>query len=484
MSTTASLNHETGSLRKNSVGVLGVVFLVIATNGPLTALIGGVPAAITLGNGIGIPGVFLAMGLMYLIFSIGFSAMSTRISNAGAFYAYIAAGLGRPMGIGAAFGAMVSYSALQLALYALFGFFSADLLLQQTGIAVPWWVMCGLFVVLVHFFAGRNIQFNGKFLTLLMLAEVGIIVAFDIGAAVSGNPSVSSVAASFSPSSVFTSGFGAAVVFVASSYMGFETAAIYSEEARTPHKTIPRATFLAVLLIMTFYSVSTWLLIEAYGPQQALAQAANEPGALWFKMCEQLLGHSASTIMQVLMITSLFAAILSFHNTITRYMYALGREHVIWNGFARLHCTQQTPIASSTFMSALMLLVILACAFANLDPLATVMPLAAAPASIGIVAVQALTAIAVIGFFRKHKSDVSGWATLVAPLVSGIALTACLLAMVMNISLLTGVESSLNDLLPIAVFAVMIAGWGYAHWLKRAKPSRYQAMGALLSAPN
>ncbi len=46
-------------LRKNALGVLNVVVFVIATNGPLTALVGGVPAAITFGNGVGCQGYFL-----------------------------------------------------------------------------------------------------------------------------------------------------------------------------------------------------------------------------------------------------------------------------------------------------------------------------------------------------------------------------------------------------------------------------------------
>ena len=41
-------------------------------------------------------------GVILLFFSVGYSAMSRHITNAGAFYAYIANGLGRPVGIGGA----------------------------------------------------------------------------------------------------------------------------------------------------------------------------------------------------------------------------------------------------------------------------------------------------------------------------------------------------------------------------------------------
>ena len=44
---------EQQALRKNALGLLSIVFLVIATNGPLTALVGAVPVSIAMGNGVG-----------------------------------------------------------------------------------------------------------------------------------------------------------------------------------------------------------------------------------------------------------------------------------------------------------------------------------------------------------------------------------------------------------------------------------------------
>ena len=91
----SSPRSEAG-LSKNAVGLSHIVFFVVAAAAPLTAMVGATPAAFSLGNGSGVPGVFVLAGVMYLIFSIGYAAMSRHISNAGAFYAYIANGLGRP----------------------------------------------------------------------------------------------------------------------------------------------------------------------------------------------------------------------------------------------------------------------------------------------------------------------------------------------------------------------------------------------------
>ena len=55
-------------LARNQIGVLGIVFFVVAAASPLSAALGGAPAAIGLGNGAGAPGAYLIVGAVLLIF--------------------------------------------------------------------------------------------------------------------------------------------------------------------------------------------------------------------------------------------------------------------------------------------------------------------------------------------------------------------------------------------------------------------------------
>ena len=82
------------TLRRNAMGVPEMVFLVIAFAAPLAASTTNIPMAIGLGNGVGAPGTFLIVAVVLALFAVGYSAMSSHITNAGAFYAYITAGLG------------------------------------------------------------------------------------------------------------------------------------------------------------------------------------------------------------------------------------------------------------------------------------------------------------------------------------------------------------------------------------------------------
>ena len=81
------------ALQKNAIGMWQIVFFVIAAAAPLTGMLGIIPVAIRLGNGAGVPGAFVAAGLILLVFSVGYAAMSRHVVNAGAFYAYLAQGL-------------------------------------------------------------------------------------------------------------------------------------------------------------------------------------------------------------------------------------------------------------------------------------------------------------------------------------------------------------------------------------------------------
>jgi amino acid transporter len=130
----------TPELKKNAIGMWQIVFFVIAAAAPLTGMLGIIPVAIRLGNGAGVPGAFVIAGLILLVFSVGYAAMSRHVVTAGAFYAYLAQGLGDSFGVGGAFVAIASYTTMQVGVYALFGFFATVILSAQ----VPWWITAPL----------------------------------------------------------------------------------------------------------------------------------------------------------------------------------------------------------------------------------------------------------------------------------------------------------------------------------------------------
>jgi len=48
---------------------------------------------------------------------------------------------------------------------------------------------------------------------------------------------------------------GIAVLFAVMGFLGFESTAVFRDEAKDPGRTVPRATYIAALLIGGFYTV-------------------------------------------------------------------------------------------------------------------------------------------------------------------------------------------------------------------------------------
>src|SRR5262252_5659039 len=84
--TGSSSGGQTDRLRKDALGVAAVTFFVVSAAAPLTAVAGGYPIAMLLGNGVGVPAATLLVMILLLIFSVGYTAMARHVANAGSFY--------------------------------------------------------------------------------------------------------------------------------------------------------------------------------------------------------------------------------------------------------------------------------------------------------------------------------------------------------------------------------------------------------------
>ena len=56
--------------------MFAVAFFVISAAAPLTAMAGGAPVAMLLGNGPGIPLAYVVVSVILLIFAVGYTAMA------------------------------------------------------------------------------------------------------------------------------------------------------------------------------------------------------------------------------------------------------------------------------------------------------------------------------------------------------------------------------------------------------------------------
>jgi len=335
------------TLRRNAMGVPEMVFLVIAFAAPLAASTTNIPMAIGLGNGIGAPGAWLLVGLLLALFSVGYTAMSRHISNAGAFYAYITAGLGRSTGVGAGYVAVVAYFASVILIGAFFGFFASATLDSELGLSVSWPVcsMVGLAAVFALCFLG--VQTSVRLLGVLLALETALLVAIIIAVLVNHGPGAYPMS-SFSPAEVFSGTPGIALAFCFSTFLGFEATAIFSEEARDPKRTVAVATFVAIAIIAVLYLAASWSAVAAVGADDAVAVAAKDPGSMIFTIAGDNLGAWSLHAFNILIVTSLFAVLIAAHNSASRYLFALARDGWLPRPLGETHRRYKSPHVAAT----------------------------------------------------------------------------------------------------------------------------------------
>jgi amino acid transporter len=450
-----------------------MLFFTISASAPLTVVAGAVVATLAITGVTGIPLSFLILTGALYFFTVAYVAMARYVSNAGVFYAYLAQGLGRSWGTAGALVAMVSYNAIQISLYGLVGATMSGLM--ESTVSWPWYIWSLLVWAAIALLGILHININARVLAVLLIAEILVILLFDLAAF--ANPAEGSISFEpFSPDSLFVPGIGGVLAFGVASFVGYESAPVYGEEARG-HHTVARASFVSLFFIGLLYAVSAWALIVAAGRDNAAAGTADP-----FAILDTHYGGFVSWLASLLLITSVFGAMLSFHNSVARYVFALSRERVLPASLDRIGTGSRggAPIGGSLVQSAIALMVVLLFVLGGADPVATLFTLLSAVAAMGVLLLCFGTAIAAIRFFHNGGgTNESAWQRVIAPLFGAIGLSLVLVVTVVNIDSVLGKEPGhpLTWILPGIVLVSGIIGLIWGATLRRSRPEIYGNIG-------
>lgn len=452
-----------GRLKPNSLGVLGILFFVLSAQAPLTGIAGAVPIAIAIGNGAGAPAAYLAAGVIVLLFSVGFVAMGRHVVDAGAFYTYIGKGLGRSAGSGSAAVALFSYCAVQACMYGLYGSIMSGLVEHHTGAHVAWWVWALVTMVIVQVLGASGIEMGAKILAVFVLAEFSVLIVFALVTLFQGGgPEGLGLTDSFSPSVALQGAPGVALMFAVASMFGFEATAIYGEEAREPRKTVPRATYLSVVVITGFFAFTSWMLISAHGASQATAEAgkaleSGDAAAFVFAPIAAQFGGWVNDVLPILLATSLFAGLLAFHNSANRYLFSLGREGLLPQGLTAIN-RRHSPWVAGTVQTVIAVLLVVPFAVLGKDPVLTLFSWFSGVAVLGIMLLYFLTSVSVIVYFRRSRADTRPWNTLIAPVLGALGIAGAIWLIIANFTTLIGGDQTTAIWLQATVPVVLILG--------------------------
>lgn len=144
-------------------------------------------------------------------------------------------------------------------------------------------------------------------------------------------------------------GMVSTVLLAVFAFIGFEGLANVAEEVQDPHRTLPRAIFLTLLIATLLYVAVLWIALVTVGPAQLGHSSA--PLALVF---ERLTGASPVSMSLIAVIATVNGIIVQIIMA-SRVLYGLASQGDLPAVFSRVNRNTQTPLVATLTVSALIL---------------------------------------------------------------------------------------------------------------------------------
>ena len=462
---------------QGNMGVGALVMSVLAFSGPLLTTSGFIPVYFPLlgADASGVPMVFIFVTIILVFFAMGFSKMGTVMDRPGGFYTYVTDGLGRNMGLMTAFLLIAGYLSIALFAPPLIAIYTQNVVENILhGPHIHWFIIAIVSVVGTTLLAYRRIDLSASVLFWVMCFESAAVFVFDAVCFIKGY-AINDGVVGFTVPSIATSGFGVVLLFVVGNFMGFEATVIYREECKNPQKTIPRATFAAVIGIGAFYFLASWGFLAYYGANSA--EVLTNDAAIAFM---NILGTASKVfgdIVSVVVITSCFASLLSIQNVASRYLFSLGRDEVLAKTLGKVHVKHHSPHVAATAVGVIWVITLTIFLLTGKDPVYLYL-LFAGVGEFLIVTGIFMACLAVIAFFRKNKQyNFSIWTIFIAPGIALIGLAFVLVKAVMNFDALTGAPGLVSVILFSSMVVLAVGAFAYAKYLQKNKPEVYGRIG-------
>lgn len=460
----------TGTRGPGEVGVGGVLFFALASVGILLVVSSVVPTAYGATGLTSLPLAFLIVGTVLALFIPGYVRMTRYTPNGGAMYAIAALGLGRVIGVPVAWIALAAYLLLGVALYGLFGVEMHGYAQAHWNINCSWWVWAlavWLLVAVLGQFKTRDI---GKILAALSILEIAVSLL--LSAQGLSHPAAGSAWHAFSPSGMTWSSLGPAFAITTLGFIGFETTAVYLRDARNPRRTITVATYACLAGSALIYTLASWALDVHYGAQTVAVAIAQGPGA-FFAMGS----GTAALIGNTLLLTSVLAALLGYHNGWVRYVYTGARHGMLPALFSKVN-RSGVAWTASLLQSGFGLATILVTAVVGWSPLDQLFYEGGTAGGFAVLAAMAVTSAGVFRFFLRDRRGEPILATQVLPVLAAAALAGMTVLAAAHFSLLLGTTPSdpTASRILVGFLAVAFLALVWALGAKKLAPERYNAL--------
>ena len=289
--------------------------------------------------------IFTLAAMIFTAFS--YAAMVRAYPVSGSAYTYTSRSFGRHAGFLAGWSLLLDYLFLPMINYLVIGIY-----LNAQFPTVPIGVFAFVAIVLVTVLNVVGITTIANVNVAIIAAQAVFIVLFVVLAikTISGQP-VDLLAPFTGDGSVTGLGpvLGGAAV-LALSFLGFDAVSTLAEEAKDPRRDIPRAIIMVTLGGGILFIILSWL------AQSALpATTFDDVDSAALEVMAKVGGQFMSTFFVAAYVAGAFGSALTSQASVTRIMYAMGRDRVFPSALGSLHPRFRTPVLAIAIVSVISL---------------------------------------------------------------------------------------------------------------------------------
>jgi amino acid transporter len=328
MSTSSESSGDAGLVR--AIGTPRLTANIV--NATIGASIFALPAGIAMQLGAAAPLAFMICAIVMTLLVTCIALAGSRVSLSGGMYAYAEVAFGRYVGFIAG---LLYYMCAILAIAAVVNVFVDNFvaivpfLSGRAGrIGLAFTIFTALAITNIRGVrAGANAVTAitiAKLIPLLIFIGVGIFFIQPAALAWPGMPTREAI--------------GDAVLLLLFAFVGVETALMPSGEVVNPARTVPRAIYTALAITTLLY-----LLIQAVAQGTLGASLAAANGAPLADSAATFLGNTGRLLLLGGAALSSFGFIASDILSSPRILFALGRDRILPQAFARVHPRYRTP---------------------------------------------------------------------------------------------------------------------------------------------
>lgn len=331
------------------------------------------------------PSVMLALalnGVLTFFTAMVYAELGSAIPEAGGGYLWVKDALGRQQSFLAGWMSWFSH-AVAGALYALgFGSF-LNLLLERGGVPFPDVPLLGaektLGVLIVLVFLAINYRgasetgLAGNIVTLAKLAVIAVFIGFGLYTIVSNPDRALPRFDPMFPQGPFNVFLAMGITFIA--FEGYEIIVQAGEEVQDPRRTIPRAVFKSLMIVIPVYVLVAIAAIGAVDPpgDQPTWRFLGEAKELGLALAADRFMPFGTIIILIGGLLSTMSALNATTFSSTRVSFAMGRDRVMPDAFAKIHSRFRTPYIALAATGLLIILMVVAIPIEDVAAAADVM---------------------------------------------------------------------------------------------------------------